>query len=398
MFATRRDQENITHLHSQAAASKPLNQLNSKTPGPKQSAPKTPFRGRHDENSSFTVGKPAGGKANATLFATPTTSKPRAVLGAKTTNAKALATPGLGGKTTQKGPPPSAQKISPRLKRTKVKIHQPEVRVEDSEEDVPDVEYCPPPGRVTPPLSDHSDDMQELIESGMFAKENVLRNVFVQGPEMRDQDGLTASERKHREEQRKREEEFSKELEREMTIEGMRFSDPEMERMRLQAVAEKQHKAKAGMVKERKGPSTLSAKSAASMLSGGNTSDRKAIPSFAAPTKATKLRAEATGVGKENANDKFFSAKAASKTTMGYSRGRQVSATKRAPLSNAHRAGVVKVAPKKDEAKERKLEDVVGTAQSPAEESDVEDGDHAGRNVIDEEIERLALEDFVLEL
>ncbi|PNS18979.1 hypothetical protein CAC42_6074 [Sphaceloma murrayae] len=396
MFATRRDQENVTHLHAQAAAAKPLNQVNSKTPGPKAPAPKTPFRTRHDENAIQTVSKTQGGKANANLFATPATTKPRAILGAKTTNAKALATPGLGGKTVHKGNhglvPPSAQKISPRLKRTKVKIHQPEVRVEDGEEDVADVEYCPPPSIVTPPLPDFDDDLDEMIKSGVFKKEHVLKCAMAQSLDMTDSEGLTWSERKGREAQKKQEAELNIAIDRDSGLEHMSFTDPELEQLRLDTVR------KESLSHTRKGPSTLSARNAASMLGGSATSERKNIPSFAAPTKATKLRAEATGTGKENnVNDKFLNAKASSRTTMGYSRGRQVSATKRAPLSNAHRANVVKIAPKKIEGKERKLEDVV-KPMSELEESDVDDDVKNGRLLIQEEIEKLAMEDFVLEL
>ncbi|KAF4550272.1 Hypothetical protein D9617_18g034630 [Elsinoe fawcettii] len=352
---SRHNQENLSHTHLTAAASKPLNA---------SSLPKTPFRSsKHDENAVFTT--KATQKPN--LFATPA-ARPRAVLGAKTTNAKALGTPGQ--QTKPQHQQPSAQKISPRLKRTKVRIHapSPELRAQDPDADVPEPEYCPPSRILTPPLPDVPEDgLQGLIDSGLFTHENVMRTAF--RPMPWSEADHEREERKHNAKAERLEEQLNAALERD----GIGLLPSENG-------TEARNERKIG---------TLEARNAARML--GGTNDRK-MPSFAAPTKSTKLRAEATGMGKENVNDKFMSAKAASKTTMGYSRGRQVSATKRAPLSNAHRAPVLKAAPKKEEGKGRKLEDVLKPATPVVDEEEVE------IDWVNEEIAKLACEDFVLEL
>ncbi|KAF2221798.1 hypothetical protein BDZ85DRAFT_264415 [Elsinoe ampelina] len=366
MLSSRHNQENLTHTHLTAAAAKPLN-----------AHPKTPFRARHDENAVLptkaTLGKPTA------LFTTPATTKVRPVLGAKTTNAKALQTPApAGGKA--KPIPASTQKISPRLKRTKVRIHapSPEAKEIDPDAEVPDVEYCPHPRNVTPPLEHGPEDFEELIQSGMFTQENIIKSTLAR-PGWGDMEYRQDADRR-REMMKSVEDRVNEALEGDVGLELLNLEDPDQAELRDLMLAKKE--------RERKGVSTMNAKSAASML--GGLQDRK-VPSFAAPTKSTRMRAEATGQGKENVNDRFMTAKAASKTTMGYSRGRQVSATKRAPLSNAHRAPVLKVAPKKEEAKGRKLEDVVKPVSPDLEADDRE------RNWIDEELEKLACEDFVLD-
>jgi hypothetical protein len=73
----------------------------------------------------------------------------------KTTNAKT--------KAFQTPAPLSAsvktQKISPRLRRPKVKVHQPEVQHEE-EDDVPEVEYMPP--KEIPLPDDLDEDMPPI--------------------------------------------------------------------------------------------------------------------------------------------------------------------------------------------------------------------------------------------
>jgi hypothetical protein len=165
MLAAHIDQENFVHGQQTAAAAKPLNQgargYGPKTPGRK--APKTPFKvPLNDENVLFRGGKSAlktNGKAedkatklafDKSAFQTPAGPRNRQALGAKTTNAKAnLFTPGPNRieasalKTVQKTG-------SPRLRRNKVKIHQPEVTPESDDDDV-GYERMPPPAERTYP-------------------------------------------------------------------------------------------------------------------------------------------------------------------------------------------------------------------------------------------------------
>lgn len=154
MFSVR-DQENLVHGHQTTAAAKPLNQgirgIAPKTPGP--NGGKIPFGGNNfttrkpvkdDENTIFNGGK-KGGNADKQAFFTPLAPKDRAPLGAKTANAKGQ---------VFKTPAPGLQKTQKRTtsaRKTKLKIHQPDVIAAEpalkslaDEDDVPDIEYCPP--------------------------------------------------------------------------------------------------------------------------------------------------------------------------------------------------------------------------------------------------------------
>jgi len=155
MFATR-DQENVFHDHQTAAAAKPLNR------GVRGVAPKTPgnnggkvtfgnllttrkISNKDDENVNL-IGTKKGGNAEKPSFITPLAQKDRAPLGAKTTNANAhvFKTPAPGLQKTQKR--------STSSRKTKLKIHQPDAitsqpvsrAFEEEEDNVPDIEYCPP--------------------------------------------------------------------------------------------------------------------------------------------------------------------------------------------------------------------------------------------------------------
>ena len=88
-------------------------------------------------------------------------------------------------------------------------------------------------------------------------------------------------------------------------------------------------------------PQTLKAKSAASALS--NPTKTTAVPSFAAPTAAARARLPSvlaskkpTGASTAPGNARHTAAKAASNSTLGYSKGRAVSAHARQPSSTPH--------------------------------------------------------------
>lgn len=97
----------------------------------------------------------------------------------KTTNAKAKAyhTPAPlfvgnhANKTVQKS-------VSPRLRRAKVKIHQPELVTQEEGEEEPEIEYCPP---KEVPLPDHPSDSEDEFHWGpnkkfpMFESDNLTR-------------------------------------------------------------------------------------------------------------------------------------------------------------------------------------------------------------------------------
>ncbi|WPH03068.1 Hypothetical protein R9X50_00594200 [Acrodontium crateriforme] len=319
MFASRNHNENAIYEQQTAAAAKPLNQglkgLAPKTPGAK--APKTPFKiSRNDENATFGPGKTGGkgkqgdektNKAERNAFVTPAGPRTRAPLGNKTTNAKAF----------QTAAPPteklSARPTSPRMRRAKVKIHQPDLLDGDVESDEHDIERMPP---REIPLPDYPDDWPLDRKYPQFEGNNLTRG------------WITACQTT-----RRHEDEFAEFQEKLKKAEEIEKSEG--------ARAAANAKLMAVRVASTSKPSTLKSRNAASSLTSG--SKTGSLPSFAAPTTATKARLPSTITRKPTqipqapANARHLAAKAASNTTLGYSKGRAVSASARAPLSSIYR-------------------------------------------------------------
>ena len=322
MFSTRIGQENLTYNHQTIAAAKPLNQgvkgLESKTPGPK--APKTPFR-RQDENT-IQFKKSAlktGGKAKQDAFITPAGPRTRAPLGMKTTNVKATAFQTPAPKTHGKEAKSTQKPVSPRLRRAKVKIHQAEAVAAEPEDDVPEIEYMPP---RSVPLPDYPDDIHEMDFARIFDPKTMLRDIAC----------ANAYEKAEQFEQKLEadSDRAFKKMEEAMARDAyMAYGDPERTALRQELLAQDQ-------AAEATAPSTLSSRSAASVLSKTESSG----PRFAAPTAATKARI--VPLAPKSTNGNHAVASAASKSTLGYSKGRVVSASKRPGLSNAHKVPVVK--------------------------------------------------------
>jgi len=119
---------------------------------------------------------------------------------------------------------------------------------------------------------------------------------------------------------------------------------------KMQALEEKERQAKQQKAARQvsgakvKPPSTLRSKDAASALSS-MAKPSSVTPSFAAPTAAVKARQPTAVASKKplalpssaRANMRHTAAKVASNTTLGYSKGRAVSANNRAPLTDARR-------------------------------------------------------------
>ncbi|KAH7391769.1 hypothetical protein BKA66DRAFT_412791 [Pyrenochaeta sp. MPI-SDFR-AT-0127] len=348
------DQENaIRHLQA-GAAGKSLNaglkSFNAKTPGNK--APKTPFKvPLNDENAPNKAGKSVlktngkgnenlfmtskkGGKLDENAFVTPAGPRTRAPLGMKTTNAKS--------KAFQTPAPLSAsaktQKVSPRLRRPKVKVHQPEPE-QESEDDVPEIEYMPP---KEVPLPDDMDDY--LPKDWKFPKidnESMVRGIWQAYHNPIEDDGRTRKQREFEEEvqreRKQRDEKFGRVFEAQIAkddAETMRYLGigmPKKEAPKLMAT---------GTVSKRTttGPSTMRAKSAAAALSSASE------PNYAAPTTAAKSRVPAGLVSSrkpmkplaEPTASRQAAAVAASKSTIGYAQGRagRSGPAVRKPLSN----------------------------------------------------------------
>ncbi|KAF1950674.1 hypothetical protein CC80DRAFT_455332 [Byssothecium circinans] len=343
-----RDQENqVHHLQASTAGKNGLKGLGAKTPGHK--APKTPFKvSLNDENAVGKAGKSVlktngkgnipmtvkkDGKGDMGAFVTPAGPRSRAPLGMKTTNAKAAAfqTP---------APLSSAktQKVSPRLRRPKVKVHQPGPAEE--EEDVPEIEYMPP---KEVPLPDDMDDyLPRDWKFPMFEGKNANRGIWDAYHNPVEDDGRTKGERELDEQieadRKKRDEEFDKlfnaqwekdqaEVSRHFGIEPLRKAAPASP-TKPGDPKKKTHAA----------PSTIKAKSAVAALSD----TRK--PNFAASTAATKSRIPAGLMPSKKdpkpvvapSSTRHAVATAASKSTIGYAKGRATTTntTARKPLSN----------------------------------------------------------------
>jgi hypothetical protein len=254
----------------------------------------------------------------------------RAPLGMKTTNAKSrpFGTP---------APLSSAktQKLSPRLRRPKVKVHQPEV-AQESEDDVPEIEYMPP---KEIPLEDDMDDyLPKNWTIPKISNQDMVRGIWQAYHNPIEDDGRTREQRKFEEEiqqgRKKRDEQMEKVLAAQMakddaeTKEYYGIKDPKKE----------VPKAPAALRRAATGPSTMRARSAAAALSPPSK------PSYAISTAAAKSRVP-TGLiaGRKGAKtpteltaSRQASANAASKSTIGYAQGRagRAATAARKPLSN----------------------------------------------------------------
>ncbi|KAK0882148.1 hypothetical protein LTR87_004103 [Friedmanniomyces endolithicus] len=358
MFATRNHNENAIYEQQTAAAAKPLNQgvkgLAPKTPGYK--APKTPFKGpSNDENAAFGNGKTGGkakdgglfgqgkgGKVDQSAFVTPAGPRTRAPLGNKTTNAKATLLQTPAGTTTK----PSAQPTSPRLRRGKVKIHTALSDPLDNGNEEREIEYMAPRGV---PLPDHPDDWPHDRTYPQFEGENLTRGWWAE------------------------------------------FGCGDFDEKVKQVEARQRTRQAAGKVRSaavERHPATIRARGAASALSTAALPKQRSTPGFAAPTAAAKARLPTAPVVKRSlsthttapGNMRHTVAKVASNTTLGYSKGRAVSASARQPLSAVHakpaagRDGAREIAM---EAKVRSttLDELLGIGRlSVSDEPEAEDG------------------------
>ncbi|KAI0422144.1 hypothetical protein F5X98DRAFT_370204 [Xylaria grammica] len=152
MFATR-DQENLAFSHQHGASIKQQKgqtsrQLGSKTPGTKYSKTpmKVPLKDENDANAMASKSLKGGDKSNAM---TPMTQRARAVLGDKTTNAKAKGQQTVNVKSTVREIEKSQVKLQntvrPRQRDPQTEAHKLQVHVEETNSLSEDeIEYCPP--------------------------------------------------------------------------------------------------------------------------------------------------------------------------------------------------------------------------------------------------------------
>ncbi|KAF2876804.1 hypothetical protein BDV95DRAFT_513376 [Massariosphaeria phaeospora] len=348
------DQENRVRSLQAGAAGKSLHAglkgFNAKTPGHK--APNTPYKvPLNDENAVLKAGKSVlkpngkanenllmtakkGGKSEDNAFVTPAGPRNRAPLGMKTTNARAKAfqTPApLSGSA-------KTQKISPRLRRPKVKVHQPEVQ-DEAEDNVPDIEYMPP---KEIPLPDEMEGWPDDYKFPMFQGKNMTKGIYEVYHNPVEDDGRTRGEREFEEGLARDKKDRDKEFDR-LFSEAMERDEAEMRRdlgieSPKKALPKSAPQTTLG-TKKTLGPSTIKAKSAAAALSP------IARRTYVAPTAATKYRTPAGLVaGRKPAKavmapstTRHAAATAASKSTIGYAQGRAARPATRKPLSNVTR-------------------------------------------------------------
>jgi hypothetical protein len=246
----------------------------------------------------------------------------------KTTNAKSNAfktpAPLSSGKT---------QKVSPRLRRPKVKVHQPELDAE-SEDDVPEVEYMPP---KEVPLAEEMDDY--LPKDWKFPKvdgANMARGIWAAHHNPIEDDGRPRKLRQFEEELAKEKKKGAADFD---DVFSAQMAKDDAETRRYMGVdATKTGLSNAVPKRAATGISTLKARSAAQALSPA------AKPNFAAPTAAVKSRLPTGLISSkkttkplvEPSASRRAAAAAASNSTIGYAQGRagRAAPAARKPLSN----------------------------------------------------------------
>ncbi|RLL94918.1 hypothetical protein CFD26_105309 [Aspergillus turcosus] len=345
-----RDQENLVHTHQTVAAAKPLNhgvkQLQPRTPGAR--APKTPFKvPLNDENDPLAFGKKtakAAGKQKENTkpakdaFVTPLEPRNRAPLGMKTTNAKArgLQTPAAPAgtikpeKTNKRTSTQKIRKFSPLVDQPKI-----EVQDEETQDDVPDIEYMPPKPRELP---DIPDDITYDTTFPQFQPKNLALGLeSVYGDNQVGEDGLTKRQRKFQEDSiaydKEVDEMILKQLE-EIEFEDKTELDPPRE-PHVEEVPKRRLEVRRAKLTTTAKPkytsniSTVRARDAVAALSKVEPSGSRARPAAMSKSRprvaSSLLTSRRPRVPSNLSSVRHAAATANSKTTLGYSKGRTVS-------------------------------------------------------------------------
>lgn len=296
----------------------------------------------------------------------------RAPLGNKTTNAKGngLRTPAARPMQEQ----PSAKPTSPRMRRSKVKVLQsePETLAADAEREI---EFMPP---REIPLPDHPEEWPLDQSYPQFQGKNLTRGWYSEFAPKRDDD------------------EDSEMSDFDEKVRKLENDQAEKKAKQHAVVKSKPVPTKRNTLAERV-PPTLAARKASAALG----SRVPSVRSFAAPTASTKARVPGMLASKKPVpgttlagNTRHAAARAASNTTLGYSRGRAVSGAARR-LDDIH---------KKPENRSPGSQLPFGNGDTSLDrllglslEDDREDDDLGGRTGVHAE-EDEALDDFQLEV
>ncbi|PLB54251.1 hypothetical protein P170DRAFT_460445 [Aspergillus steynii IBT 23096] len=342
-----RDQENLVHAHQTVAASKPLNQggkqLQPKTPGAR--APKTPFKvPLNDENDPLAFGKKTvkgtgKQKENAKpsvkdAFVTPLADpRQRAPLGMKTTNAKAkgLQTPAPPAgtvkpeRTTKRGSTQRAKKFTPLVEQSQSKVQD-----KPAQDDVPDIEYMPPKPKELP---DIPDDITYDTTFPQFKPKNFALGLeSVYGDNEIGNDGLTKRERKLQEDSVACDKMMDEMILEQ--IENIAFEEADRTKSHDESLPKetsRAHRVRAPTtrIKQTSNISTVRARDAAAALSGTDRSiprTRQAVNPKVKPRVTSSLFSSRKPRAPTNPSSmRHTAAISSSRTTVGYTKGRDVS-------------------------------------------------------------------------
>ncbi|KAK4230372.1 hypothetical protein QBC38DRAFT_40720 [Podospora fimiseda] len=353
MLAAHRDQENV-YIH-QAGNSK----QQAKTPGAR--FPKTPLKvPLNDENTNhgfggksvlqtkgnkennLTVGKGGNGLGKPGKQALMTPAAPqtgRAPLGNKTTNAKARTAQNTnGGKETVKPTPARRLKqAAPQNEAPKLQVHTDKIPLADEEE----IEYAPPRPQERPYESDILPEGVLTFEG--LKPENLFKGYYQYYFNRLDDNGKTAIERDMEDRQQKKFKQGEEQILKDMEEFDWSIGDiPESkdvfkkknDTVKVEVKPGKQVKPVVGFV--RKQPSTLTARKAASAL---------AMPKSSLRASGLKTKRTLSSIGPSKTQSRgFMTSKqqplqppitlpirdraapvAASRSTLGYSKGRSAS-------------------------------------------------------------------------
>ncbi|CAL3963113.1 hypothetical protein PZA11_000828 [Diplocarpon coronariae] len=361
MFATR-DQENLVHGRQQAAALKPLNQtvrgLQPKTPGNK--FPKTPMKiPLNDENALGGFGGKTGkgkglqdlmtGKKGATFdknaFITPQGPRTRAPLGMKTTNAKAKALQTPAGPAPEKELDKTEPKQQTSARRPKKLIHADSVKLEVHSDDSPladrDVEYCPPKPRDLPYES--TDFPNNCLDYSHLKPGNLMKGINRSYRQTVDENGRPRIEREAEEGYQKSvrdcDEQIMKMMEEDWTVGDVpetfrhlrkKKTTPILLDHKPQPMASRKPLEEARKISvQSRGPGTIRSKKAASALAVSSKSAPLA-PKASKPVPKVSFLSRTTPTPAPTAPSiastmRQAAASAASRSTIGYTKGRSAS-------------------------------------------------------------------------
>lgn len=219
------------------------------------------------------------------------------------------------------------------MRRAKIKIHEAQTALEDQDIER-EVEFAPPPEI---PLPDHPDDWPADRTYPQFEGQNLTNGWYSEFCEQAEDDGEGIMEDLRQKLKKIEEHNMKKQQQQQLTKKPAAVKRSPMQKTARDPLSGKPAQ-------------SLTARGAASALSKPSSTMR-----FAAPTAATKSKAPSKIESKKSepspaaqGNARHIAAKVASNSTLGYSKGRAVSASKRSPFANLNSEETEEGAPAKN--------------------------------------------------